>query len=1079
VNYQMNHHKCSKTNWLRLAVLLACSVFAMPAMANITQRQRITSVPRGVGAQFGHAIAISGNTMVVGARFDPTTASQAGAAFVYVREGSFGTTWEQQAKLLANDGAVADKFGQSVAISGDTIVVGAYQDDSPLSNGGSAYVFVRNGTTWTQQQKLTAGDGTADDEFGNAVAIIGDTLVVGAHFADLPSNSAAGSAYVFARSGTVWTQVQKLIPMGGVILGDSFGESLAISGDKLVVGADHDDTPETAAGAVYVFVESGGSYGLQQKLSIPGGTNGDLFGFSVAIEGNTLVGGAKEDSTVVGQPAFGAAYVFEFNGATWTLQQKLTASDGAAFDRFGWSVAVRDNVVAVGAREDDTAVGPDAGSAYVFTRSGTTWTQLQKIEPDDSFNGDRFGSSLAFRFNYLVVGAEEKNLTDPNGQGAAYTFAQVLPGFPDFDGDGKADISIFRPANGNWFVLRSFDFSFFAVPFGANGDLIAPADYDGDGKTDFAVFRPDGANWFIQRSTAGILIQQFGMPGDKPMPADYDGDGKADLAIFRRSNSQWLIQYSSNNQVVSSSFPFNSSDDIPLIGDFDGDGKSDVSMFRPSLVEWNVNRSSDSVFSRIQLGLSTDIPAPADYDGDGQTDIAVFRPSAGTWHVRKSSGSGVPEISQWGAAGDKPVAADYDRDGLADIAIFRPADGSWWLRRSSLGTFATQFGVGTDQPIPMFFVRQRALGSSLQFSASNYNVTEDSTTALITVTRSGGMSGAISVAYATTDGTAQQTSDYSNVLGTLTFASGEMSKTFTVPINEDSLVEGDETATLTLSSPTGGAVLGTQTTATLTILDDATEPSTNPIDVPEPYVRQHYHDFLNRDADAAGLAFWTDQITSCGTNPQCIEVRRIHVSAAYFLSIEFQQTGYLVYRFYNAALNRSNGLPRYLEFLRDTQGVGRGVVVGAAGWEAQLEANKVAYANEFVASAEFTTLYPLTQTPAEFVDALYARAGIVPSAAERQVAIDEFDNNPSTAQARVLRRVADNPILVQREFSRAFVLMQYFGYLRRNPDDAPDNNLSGYNFWLGKLNQFNGDFVAAEMVKAFIQSIEYRRRFGQ
>ncbi len=1059
--------------------MLICFVFALPAMGQIEQRQKITSFPRGVGAQFGHAIAISGNTMVVGARFDPTTASQAGAAFVYVRPGQFGTAWQQQAILLASDGAVADKFGQSVAISGDTIVIGAYQDDSPLSNAGSAYVFVRNGQTWTQQQKLTAGDGTADDEFGSAVAIIGDTLVVGAHFADLPSNSAAGAVYRFTRSGTVWTEVQKLIPTGATLGGNQFGESLAVSGDKLVVGSDHDDTPETAAGAVYVFVDSGAAYSLQQKLTIGDGTNGDLFGFSVAIEGNTLVGGAREDTPIIGQPAFGAAYVFEFNGSTWMPQQKLTASDGAAFDRFGWSVAVRDDVVAVGAREDDTAVGPDAGSAYVFTRSGTTWTQLQKIEPDDSFNGDRFGASVAFRFNYLVVGAEEKNLTAPNGQGAAYTFAQVLPGFPDFDGDGKADISIFRPANGNWFVLRSEDFSFFGIPFGANGDLIAPADYDGDGKTDFAVFRPDGADWFIQRSTAGILIQQFGIPGDKPIPADYDGDGKADLAVFRRSNSQWFIQYSSNNQVVSSSFPFNSSDDIPLIGDFDGDGKFDVSMFRPSLVEWNVNRSSDSVFSRIQLGQSTDIPAPADYDGDGQTDIAVFRPSAGTWHVRKSSGSGVPEVSLWGAAGDKPVAADYDGDGRADLAIFRPADGSWWVSRSSLGTIATAFGVSSDQPVPMFFVGQRALGTSLQFSAANYNVAEDPTTAVITVTRAGDFNGAISVSYATSDGTAQQTSDYSNSLGTLTFASGQTSKTFTVPINEDSLVEGNETVTLTLSSPTGGAVLGTQTTATLTILDDATEPSTNPIDIPDPYVRQHYHDFLNRDADDSGLAFWTNEITSCGSDAPCIEVKRVNVSAAYFLSIEFQQTGYLVYRFYNAALNRSNGLPRYQEFLRDTQAVGLGVVVGAAGWEAQLEANKVTYANEFVASAEFTALYPLTQTPAEFVDALYSRAGVVPSAAERQAAIDEFNTNPSTARARVLRRVAEHPTLVQREFNRAFVLMQYFGYLRRNPDGAPDNNLDGYNFWLGKLNQFNGDFVQAEMVKAFIQSGEYRHRFGQ
>jgi len=365
----------------------------------------------------------------------------------------------------------------------------------------------------------------------------------------------------------------------------------------------------------------------------------------------------------------------------------------------------------------------------------------------------------------------------------------------------------------------------------------------------------------------------------------------------------------------------------------------------------------------------------------------------------------------------------------------------------------------------------------VSFSSSNFSVNESNGLATITVNRSGNTLPPVTVDYATMDGSAQQTGDYTIALGTLSFGTNETSKTFQVLITDDGYVEGNETLTLTLSNPTGGVSIGNPGSAVLTISSNDSVAS-QPIDGAQFFVRQHYHDFLNREPDTPGLNFWTNEITSCGSDAQCIEIKRINVSAAFFLSIEFQETGYLSYRFYNAALNRSNGLPRYHELLRDTQAVGRGVVVGASGWEAQLEANKVAYANEFVSRSEFIALYPTSLTPTQFVDALYAHAVITPSASERQAAIDEF-NNPSGARGRVLRRVADNQDLKNRENNRAFVLMEYFGYLRRNPDDPPDNNLNGYNFWLNKLNQFNGNFIDAEMVKAFITSPEYRQRFGQ
>ncbi len=378
--------------------------------------------------------------------------------------------------------------------------------------------------------------------------------------------------------------------------------------------------------------------------------------------------------------------------------------------------------------------------------------------------------------------------------------------------------------------------------------------------------------------------------------------------------------------------------------------------------------------------------------------------------------------------------------------------------------------------------------STVQFSAGVFTVAEEcGTGALITVTRSGDTGVAGTVDFATSDGTALQKSDYTKLAGTLNFGAGETSKTFMVLITEDSYVEGNESLTLTLSNPTGGVSLGAQNSATLTITDDDTTnpPTVNPIDNAQTFVCQHYHDFLSREADANGLAFWTDQITSCGTNTQCIELRRINVSAAFFLSIEFQETGYLVHRIYKAAYGNLSGTPvpvTYNEFLPDTQRIGQGVVVGQTGWEQVLENNKQVFTAAFVARSRFATAHPPTMTPAQFVNALFSNAGVTPSVAERQTAIDEFGGATTTgdlaARARALRRVAENSTLVQQEFNRAFVLMQYFGYLRRNPNDAPDANFDGYDFWLNKLNQFNGNFINAEMVKAFIISGEYRQRFG-
>ena len=272
--------------------------------------------------------------------------------------------------------------------------------------------------------------------------------------------------------------------------------------------------------------------------------------------------------------------------------------------------------------------------------------------------------------------------------------------------------------------------------------------------------------------------------------------------------------------------------------------------------------------------------------------------------------------------------------------------------------------------------------------------------------------------------------------------------------------------------------------------------SANPIGDASFFTRQQYLDFFSREPDPSGFDFWTKQIYSCGIDQACVRLRTINVSGAFFLSVEFQQTGYLVERLYRVAYGEATGtsnngpthtlqvpIVRRNEFLADTQQIGQGLVVGQTGWEQVLENNKQALTLAFVQRSRFTMAFPTLMSPADFVDALNNNAGGALSSSERTTAIGLFGGAPdttnTTARAQALRQVAEDQDLYNAEFNKAFVLMQYFGYLQRNPNEVPDVDYTGYDFWLAKLNNFQGSYVNAQMVQAFIDSGEYHNRFGQ
>ncbi|MFL6335798.1 MAG: carboxypeptidase regulatory-like domain-containing protein [Pyrinomonadaceae bacterium] len=695
-------------------------------------------------------------------------------------------------------------------------------------------------------------------------------------------------------------------------------------------------------------------------------------------------------------------------------------------------------------------------TGYRFTPPGRTFSNLQGDQTGQDFNGAVIG--------YTIKGAVT------NGSGAG------LPGVRVTLAGARSAVAL-TDASGNY--------TFAGVP--AGGSFVVTLERDG--------FGFDPPNRFISDIGADVRFDSVGTIQPSPTPTpdpsdDFNGDGP------RPDPDRWA-----DGSVTNPSSSFD-----PLVEVFqqggllhiepraDANGPTFNGLVSVRAIDLNstpavsveVVQAAQGDGAQTVFGLGADPEHYVRFVVQNSSEPTATSKS----HAESLAADALAEqtlLFQLNLGGNKFAASvTYDPaqqrfwrfryDAPARLIIFETSpDFVAWTERfraqlpSTQAALIAELSAGTTRaslnPGAALFDNFLVSPSPrVQFETSAFSVRESDGTARINVVRTGSDESPLSVAYATGGGTATAGGDYASAAGTLLFQAGERLKSFAIPVVNDDLTESGETIGLTLSNPAGGQ-LGPVAQAVVTILDDESE---NQINDTTFFVRQHYLDFLGREPDAEGLEFWAGNIRQCGADLQCREVKRVNVSAAFFLSIEFQGTGFFVQRLYRLSFGRA---PLFAEYLPDLTAVREGVVVGQPGALERLELNKRLFVEQFVKRAVFRAKYD-SQNEAQYVDALAAGAGVTLPEEERTALVVNLLTHRET-RGGVLLKMVEKDAFVRAEFNRAFVQMQYFGYLRRDPDAA------GFNFWLGKLNQFGGDYIRAEMVKAFLESTEYRQRFGQ
>jgi hypothetical protein len=605
--------------------------------------------------------------LAAGCAMATIVASVAGADFAWDPEATF------------NPPEPADSFGRVVALDDPTLVTGAPGDDTLLTNAGAVWVHRREpDASWRFVVKLNAQGAGAGDQFGSAVAIEGDRMVVGAPFAE----TGRGAAYVFERSpGGLWSQQARIGPAGnpGAI---EFGSSVDLAGNTVVIGA-----PGEGTGRVYVFNADLAGVWSQTAVLIPADAeSGDRAGGSVGLSGDTILAGASLEDAA-GTDA-GAVYAFVRGaGGTWSQQAKLFASDAAAGDLFGDEVELVADIAVIGARGNDDA-GSGSGSAYVFTRSpADIWSQTAKLVASDAAAGGLFGAGLSFDGTQLAVGAP--------GAGSAYLFDNPgwietfrLDGGLLYGGDVTVDIESLAVATP-------------AIPSG-QVDVYRRSEALLPPPVPVGVFDPVTGEWSIADDTGAITTFFYGIPGDVPIVGDWDCDGDDTVGMFRPGNGFVYLRNTNTLGPADITFWYGIGGDVPIAGDWNGNGCDTLGVYRNGTVYLRNTLDTGVADVSFFYGLATDTPFAGDWNADGIDTIGLYRRSTGYVFLRNSLSAGLAHAAfYFGSPGDRVIASDWDNDGTDTVSVYRPDEARFYISNLNATGFADfDFRFGARNLVP-------------------------------------------------------------------------------------------------------------------------------------------------------------------------------------------------------------------------------------------------------------------------------------------------------------------------------------------------------------------------------------------